>query len=239
MKKTILIYIIILVVMALANVAAADDLEKLFPYYDGDFESDDFGYFSTIIETDNFFSDSEYFPVIEVVAILGKQNLSLSYYGNTEEKNINKDSVPADYLKNSNDSESFFDILYSFNMMHLENDVADISFDVVGKIQFEDGFLNVKDPEKYSFREYYTNNVMPGVNLNLGFFDNLFNLKLTGMGFEYDGETMLDGRADISFNPIPNLKIHGGFRILYLDIEKTGMKSKKTSGSFLGLTLRF
>ena len=224
--------------MALANAAAADDWEKQFPYFDGDFDSDDFGYFSTIIETDNFFSDSEYFPVIEVMAILGKQNLSLSYYGNTED-NTNDDSAPKDYLKSVNDSESFFDILYGYNLMHLGNDVADFSFDFVGKIKFEDGFLNVKDQNKYSFREYYTNNVMSGVNFNLGFFDNLFNLEITGMGFEYDGDTMLDGQADISFNPIPNLKIHGGYRILYLDIEKSGMKSKKTSSSFLGLTLRF
>ena len=61
---------------------------------------------------------------------------------------------------------------------------------------------------------------------------------VTGIG--YSDNTAFDGEAEISLTPFPFLDIHGGYRLLKIDVEEDDVKFDfDNSGLYVALTVSF
>jgi hypothetical protein len=192
----------------------------------------------------------EYYPSIEAFAGIGKHHLSLMY-------------TPVDYSgsttllqpvvfrgktytsgKHVETDLKFMmlDLEYQIDILNMENLLAGFSIGAIGKIKYLDGEARLNAPSLgYDEKETFQIPIpMVGLGAHIGLLANILEAraKLTGIG--YSGNVIYEGMADVSWTPFPFIDLHGGYRIIKIDVDESGIYlNSEFSGPYVAVTVGF
>lgn len=192
----------------------------------------------------------EYHPSIEAFAGIGKHHLSImytpvDYSGSTtlsqkvvfRSKNYTV-GTPVD----TNLKFMMLDLEYQIDIINMENLLAGFSLGAIGKIKYLDGEAKLNAPSLgYNEKETFQIPIpMVGLGAHIGILANILEAraKLTGIG--YSGNVIYEGMADVSWTPFPLIDLHGGYRIIKIDVDESGIYlNSEFSGPYAAVTVGF
>lgn len=194
---------------------------------------------------------TQYYPSVEGFVGLGKHHISLMYtpvdYSDTAaitgavtfkgKSYADGDTVETE-LK-----FTMLDLEYQYDLLDLENILAGFSIGVIGKIKYLDGHVRLHDLEAGGPDEKETFQVpvpMLGLGLHIGILADFLEARAKVTGIGYSGNSMIEAFADLSITPFPFLDIHGGYKIVRVDVEHDDYyMDSEFSGPYLALTVGF
>jgi hypothetical protein len=198
-----------------------------FPELSGDIRVDDSGIVGTELNLeDDLGVDDESYPIIEVLAGIGRHHLSLSFYNADYEGDVvlsqdiifNGELFQVNERVVSNLEYDNYDFMYRYDLIDLENFLAGGSLGLVARLMVFDGSASITSTTVTTKEDFTAPIPMLGANYNSAF----------------------DGLAEISVTPFPFLDIHGGYRFFKIDVEEDDVKFDfDNSGLYVGLTVSF
>ena len=123
----------------------------------------------------------------------------------------------------------------------MEDLLPNISVGLVGRIKVFEEQNDQETPGMPTGEELLKSTyAMPGIDLNVGIFENTVKAHLFASGMESKRGSIFDGQADISLSLSPRVDILGGYRFFFIDIEEEKYSLQKSdSGPFMGFSLSF
>ena len=251
MKKAFLRMICFVAVFGMVVPAQAFELGVRgyywFPGLSGDVKVDESGITGTTLDLESDLGlDDESYPIVEAFMGLGNHHLSLSYYRAdysgtntlTEEITFAGETYSVGALVSSSLEYSVYDLMYHYDLLHLENVLSGFSLGPVGRVKAFDGEVKVESSGLTESASFTAPIPMLGLNLHLGILADLLEGRVLATGMSYGGGTIIDGQADISFTPFPFLDIHGGYRIFLIDSDADDVEfNYDTSGPYVAVTV--
>lgn len=219
-----------------------------FPTFKSDLRADDGD--TKVDVKDVLGVDNEHYPSIEAFAGIGKHHLSLmytpiDYSGSTtlsQEVIFRGKHYTAGTFVETDLKFTMLDFEYQYDLINMENILAGFSVGAIGKIKYLDGEAQLNDPSLgYNEKETFQIPIpMVGLGAHIGILANILEAraKLTGIG--YSGNVIYEGMADISWTPFPFIDLHGGYRIIKIDVDESGIYlDSEFSGPYVAATVGF
>jgi hypothetical protein len=132
------------------------------------------------------------------------------------------------------------DAEYQYDIIDLENILAGFSIGVIGKVKWVDGEVEIKSAIETAKETFTAPIPMVGAGVHVGLIADLLEARVKATGIGYSGNTLYDVMGDISFTPFPLVDIHGGYRIIHLDVDVDDVELKyDMSGPYAAVTVGF
>jgi hypothetical protein len=253
MKKIFFLLIVLAILVGFTLPAGAVDLGVRgywwFTSIDGDLRADAGGLTGTKVDLDNDLGmGDESYPIVEAFVGLGNHHFSFAYYRaeydgtNDLTKNIvfNGEVFTVGDRISSKLNYDAFDLKYQYDFLNLENVLAGFSLGAVVRVEVFDGEAEVKSQTLgTTTRETFMEPIpLVGLNCHVGLLADILEARVLATGFTYGDESAIDAQADVSWTPFPFLDLHGGYRILHIDVDRSDVEANfSTSGPYLALTL--
>ncbi|MBW2600177.1 MAG: hypothetical protein JRC60_08980 [Deltaproteobacteria bacterium] len=222
------------------------------PEISGDFRVDKNGVVGTNINAENDLGiGDESYPSVEAFAGIGRHHLSLMYTkaDYSGEKDLGKTIyfMGKEYTGTTfvqSDLEfTMLDLEYQYDVVDMENILAGLSVGIIGKVKYIDGEASLKASDLgFNEREDFMAPVpMVGLAVHVGVLADILEARVKGAGIGYSGNTFYEGLAEVSLTPFPFLDIHGGYRIMKLDVDNISdvYADIEFKGPYVGLTVGF
>ena len=252
-KRMFLLFICFSVVFGIALPVSAFELGVRgyywFPELSGVIRVDDAGIVGTELDLeDDLGIDNESYPVIEVLAGIGKHHLSLAYYNLdydgdtvlTKDIYFNGELFHANERVVSNLKYDNYDVMYRYDLIDLENFLAGGSLGLVARVMVFDGSTSIASATVTTKEDFTAPIPMVGANFHVGILKDILEARVLVTGIGYSDNTAFDGQAEISLTPFPFMDIHGGYRFLKIDVEEDDVKFDfDNSGLYVALTVSF
>ena len=252
-KRMFLLFICFSVVFGIALPVSAFELGVRgyywFPELSGVIRVDDAGIVGTELDLeDDLGIDNESYPVIEVLAGIGKHHLSLAYYNLdydgdtvlTKDIYFNGELFHANERVVSNLKYDNYDVMYRYDLIDLENFLAGGSLGLVARVMVFDGSTSIASATVTTKEDFTAPIPMVGANFHVGILKDILEARVLVTGIGYSDNTAFDGQAEISLTPFPFIDIHGGYRFLKIDVEEDDVKFDfDNSGLYVALTVSF
>jgi len=253
MKKSIVFSIVVFLVTFSLSAHAIDLGVRgyyWFPEFTGDVRVDKDGARGSTIDlgTDMGVGNESY-PSIEVFAGIGRHHINLIYTkaDYSSEKTLARDIT---FMNNTYTSGTFvqtdsnfqmLDLEYRYDLLDMENILAGFSLGPVGKVKYVDGEIRLKSSSTDKSETFRTAIPMVGMGLHIGLIADIFEARAQITGMAYSGNSLYEYMADLSYTPFPFLDIHGGYKVirLELDDESDVFASYEFAGPYLALTIGF
>ena len=223
-----------------------------FPVSDGDVAVDEAGVLGTKIDfEDDLEMDNGDYPMVEAIVGFGDHHLSISAmqvdYSGSETLTSQIVFKGETYAISENVKSSLkydmIDAEYQYDIIDLENILAGFSAGVIGKIKWVDGEVEIKSTTTptLSKKETFAAPIpMVGVGVHVALIADILEARIKATGIGYSGNTLYDIMGDISFTPFPFVDIHGGYRILHLDIDVDDVElNYDMSGPYAAVSVSF
>lgn len=223
-----------------------------FPHFSGTFRADSNGIEGTDIDLGGDLGiEDRNLPFVEIFAGLGRHHLSFMYtrLNYADSANLPRSIVFLGRTYNAGDlvdtdvNVQMLDFEYQYDLINLENLLAGFSAGVIGKVKYIAGEARLTNltggyHEKKSFGIPVP---MVGAGAHIGLLLNILEARAKIAGIGFSGNWFYEGLADISWTPFPFLDIHGGYRIIKLDLEDVSdvYADFEFSGPYVGLTISF
>lgn len=221
-----------------------------FPDFTGDVRVDKDGVQGTKIDlgTDLGMGNKSY-PSVEVFAGMGKHHLNFMYtradYSSerTLTRNItfmNTAYASGTFVQTDSDFQ-MIDLEYRYDLIDMENILAGFSVGPIGQIKYVDGESRLKSSTADKSETFSTILPMVGAGLHIGLIADILEARAQITGMAYSGSSVYEYMADLSFTPFPFLDIHGGYKVINLEVDdESGVFANyKFSGPYLALTVGF
>lgn len=223
-----------------------------FPELDGDVTVDKGGVLGTKIDfEDDLGMDNEDYPIVEAFVGFGDHHFSVSAmqvdYSGSETLTgqiVFKGEIYA--ISENVKSSLKYDMVdaeYQYDIIDLENILAGFSVGVIGKVKWVDGEVEIKSTTTptLSKKETFAAPIpMVGVGVHVGLIADILEARVKATCIGYSGNTLYDIMGDISFTPFPFVDIHGGYRIIHLDIDVDDVElNYDMSGPYAAVTVSF
>ena len=217
------------------------------PELDGEVKVDESGITGTTIDFgDDLGMDDEEYPIVEAFVGLGDHHISVSamqvdYSGSkTLSTNIifKGETFTTDVA--SSLKYDMIDAEYQYDLIDLENILAGFSIGVIGKVKWVDGEVEIKSAIETAKETFTAPIPMVGAGVHVGLIADLLEVRVKGTGIGYSGNMLYDVMGDISLTPFPLVDIHGGYRIIHLDVDVDDVELKyDMSGPYVAVTVGF
>jgi outer membrane protein len=219
------------------------------PELDGEVKVDEGGIPGTTIDfEDDLDMDDEEYPIIEAFVGLGNHHISVSamqvnYSGaetlardiTFEGETFTTNTAVASSLK-----YDMIDAEYQYDLIDLENILAGFSLGVIGKVKWVDGEVEIKSASETAKETFTAPIPMVGAGVHVGLIADLLEARVKATGIGYSGNMLYDVMGDISWTPFPFVDIHGGYRIIHLDVDVDDVELKyDMSGPYVAVTVGF
>ena len=253
MKRMFLLFICLLAVFGIVFPVSAFELGVRgyywFPELSGDIRVDDSSIVGTELNLeDDLGVDDESYPIIEVLAGIGRHHLSLSFYNADYEGDVvlsqdiifNGELFQVNERVVSNLEYDNYDFMYRYDLIDLENFLAGGSLGLVARLMVFDGSASITSTTVTTKEDFTAPIPMLGANFHVGILKDILEARVLVTGIGYSDNSAFDGLAEISVTPFPFLDIHGGYRFFKIDIEEDDVKFDfDNSGLYVGLTVSF
>jgi hypothetical protein len=222
-----------------------------FPSFKTDVRADDLGIPGNDINVKDMLGlSTKYFPSVEAFAGIGKHHLSLTYtpvdYSDSTLLASNVTFKGKTYTGGDTvETELKFamlDLEYQYDLLDFENILAGFSIGLIGKVKYLDGKVRLNDTtasidEKETFQVPVP---MLGLGLHIGILADLLEARAKVTGIGYSGNSLIEAFADLSVTPFPFLDIHGGYKIIRVNVEHNDYyMDSEFSGPYVALTVGF
>ncbi|MGD8513008.1 MAG: hypothetical protein PVG85_03575 [Deltaproteobacteria bacterium] len=255
MKKTLLWTICLVATLGMAMPSQGFEAglrgDYWFPELSGDLSVDAEGITGTSLDLETDLGlDDESYPVVEAFVGLGNHHLRGRYYNAdysgtkilTEDITFNGETYAAGERITSSLEYDVYDVMYQYDLLDLENVAAGFTLGLVGRVEVFDGDVEIKSETLDKIeRESFTAAVpMLGLNLHVGILADWLEGRVLATGMSYGDGTLFDGQAEVSFTPFPFLDIHGGYRLLTIDLDVDDVElNYDNGGPYVALTIGF
>ncbi len=253
MKRGLLFFICFIAVMSFVLPVSAFALGVRgyywFPELSGDIRVDDAGIVGTELDFEGDLGvDDESYPVIEVFAGIGKHHFSFAFYNAdydgdtvlTDGIYFNGEFFQAKERVVSSLEYDYYDVMYRYDLIDLENLLAGGSLGLVARLTVFDGFASITSATVTAKEDFTAPIPMIGVNFHVGILKDILEARVLVTGIGYNGNTAFDGQAEISLTPFPFLDINGGYRFFIIDVdEDDAALDYDNSGPYVALTVSF
>lgn len=219
------------------------------PELDGEVKVDESGITGTTIDFENDLGmDDEEYPIVEAFVGLGDHHISVSamqvdYSGS---KTLSRDitfegeTFTATTAVASSLKYDMIDAEYQYDIIDLENILAGFSIGVIGKVKWVDGEVEIKSASEAAKETFTAPIPMVGAGVHVGLIADLLEARVKATGIGYSGNMLYDVMGDISWTPFPFVDIHGGYRIIHLDVDVDDVELKyDMSGPYVAVTVGF
>ncbi|MFH1673845.1 MAG: hypothetical protein ABIF87_10545 [Pseudomonadota bacterium] len=220
-----------------------------FPELDGDVTVDEGGTLGTTIDfEDDLGMDDESYPMVEAFVGLGDHHFSVSamqvdYSGSetlTKTIYFKGEDYTATTAVESSLKYDMVDAEYQYDVIDLENILAGFSIGVIAKVKWVDGEVEIKSATETEKETFAAPIPMVGVGVHVGLIADILEARVKATGIGYSGNALYDVMGDISFTPFPFVDIHGGYRIIHLDIDVDDVElNYDMSGPYAAVTVSF
>ncbi|MBW1989815.1 MAG: hypothetical protein JRI97_09730 [Deltaproteobacteria bacterium] len=109
--------------------------------------------------------------------------------------------------------------LYTYKLLDLENILAGFSVELGAGAKYLDVEGSVASPLVTARDDFAAPIPEVAAAVNVGILADIVSARVQASGIGYDGNSMLEGRAEVSISPIPLFGINGGYRIFAIDAE--------------------
>lgn len=246
-------FFVVLFVLCLSVSAQAIELGAgvlyWFPEFTGDLRADTEIVRGTKIDLqDDLGIGDESYPSIQVFAGMGDHHLGVTYtyvdYSGDEK--ISKEIwyggtkfVAASRVKTDLEYH-MLDLEYRYDLIDFENILAGFSLGPLARVKWLTGDARL---ESFLGEQEDTFNVlvpMVGAGFHVGIIADMLEARAELAGLGYMGNKFYEGLADISFTPIPLINIHGGYKLIRLDVEDVNdiYANFEFSGPYIGLDFK-
>jgi hypothetical protein len=253
MKRIFLLFICFLAVFSIVLPVSAFELGVRgyywLPELSGVMRVDDAGIVGTELDLENDLGiGNDSYPVVEVFAGIGKHHLSLAFYNLdydgdtvlTRDIYFNGRFFQANERVVSRLECDNYDVMYRYDLINLENFLAGGSLGLVARLMVFDGSASIVSATVTAKESFTAPVPMVGANFHVGILKDILEARVLVTGIEYNDNTAFDGQAEISLTPFPFLDIHGGYRILKINVEEDDVKVDfDNSGLYVALTVSF
>ncbi len=223
------------------------------PELSGDLRVDRNGVVGTNINAKNDLGiGDESYPSVEAFAGAGRHHISLMYtkadYSGekslTRTVNFMGKVYAIGNVVQSDLTFTMLDLEYQYDIIDLENILAGLSLGIIGKVKYIEGEARLRASSlEFDEREYFKAPVpMVGLALHVGILADILEARVKGTGIGYSsGNTFYEGLAEVSFTPFPFLDIHGGYRVMKLEVDNISdvYADIEFKGPYVGLTIGF
>ncbi len=193
-------------------------------------------------------ADNEATP-FEIAGRHGNHYFNISYHGNQFEVHslpASRNQLPAPDLTATDPPQEplkvdVFDLTYQYTLPRVEEMLPNVSVGLVGRLKIFEGYSDMQpDDEPAQEEPFRKSYAMPGVDLNIGIFDNTVKAHVQASGMENKHGSIFDGQADISLTLSPRIDLLGGYRFFFIDmIEDDYTLQQSNAGPFVGISLSF
>jgi len=135
------------------------------------------------------------------------------------------------------------DVKYQCDIINMENILAGFSLGPMLQVKYVSGSAEMKAPAaagqdvKQSFSLPMP---MIGVGAHIGLIANILEARAQVTGMGYSGNYVIEALADISVTPFPFVDLHGGYKYIGLQIDKSNYyMNTQFYGPFAALTVGF
>ncbi|MFA5321120.1 MAG: hypothetical protein WC373_00465 [Smithella sp.] len=224
--------------------------EYWMPTFKGDLRVDDSGIAGTEINIkDDLGVSNESFPGVKAYFEIGNHEFTFTYsqLDLSGAKNIDKeikfngDTYIANSYVESDLKTSMMDFEYQYKFLNLENILAGFSLGLIGKIKYLDGEARINSSLYDNKKNIHVPIPMIGLGVNIGLLADILEARAKFVGMGYDDNFFYDAMADLSLTPFPFLNIHGGYRMMSLEIDDVSDVCAKMDfyGPYVGLAISF
>ena len=221
-----------------------------FPDFSADLRVDKDSVIGTNISAeDDLGIGDESYPSVEVFGGIGKHHVSLMYTkaDYSGEKNLPREitfmgeTYSASTFVESDLDFTMIDLEYQYDLLDLENILAGFSLGVIGKIKYIDGEVRLKSSSLGESESFRAPIPMIGIGAHIGILADILEARAKVTGIGYSGSKSYEGMAEISATPFPFLDVHGGYRIMKLDMDDISdvYVDVEFKGPYVGLTVSF
>ncbi len=220
-----------------------------FPELAGEVTVDEGGVLGTKIDfEDDLGMDDEDYPIVEAFVGLGDHHLSVSamqidYSGSetlTESITFKGETFTVSDNVESSLKYDMIDVEYQYDIIDLENILAGFSIGVIGKVKWIDGEVEIKSIAETEKATFAAPIPMVGVGVHVGLLADILEARVKATAIGYSDNMLYDVMGDISFTPFPFIDIHGGYRIIHLDIDVDDVElNYDMSGPYAAVTIGF
>ena len=136
------------------------------------------------------------------------------------------------------------DAIYRWDLIDLENVLAGFSLGPIlsGKLLQGTAELTATHPLASEHQKEEFNAIIPmvGAGAHVGILADLLEANLEVRGIGYNGNKVIDARAEIAYTPFPFLDVGVGYRVIQLDVDYDDVSlDLSQAGPWAGLTLGF
>ncbi len=223
-----------------------------FPEFSGDVRVDNSGVTGTNIDVeDELGVGDESYPSVEVFAGIGKHHISLMYTkaDYSGEKNLSRtiyfmgETYTATSFVQSDLEFTMIDLEYQYDILDLENILAGFSLGIIGKVKYVEGEARLRATGLSLDKSETFKAPIPmiGLGMHVGILADILEVRAKATGIGYSGNKFYEGLADVSLTPFPFLDIHGGYRIMKLEVDDISdvYADLEFKGPYVGLTISF
>lgn len=221
-----------------------------FPDFSADLRVDKDSVVGTNISAeDDLGIGDESYPSVKVFGGIGKHHVSLMYTkaDYSGEKTLSREikfmgeTYSASTFVESDLDFTMIDLEYQYDLLDLENILAGFSLGVIGKIKYIDGEVRLKSSSFDKSESFKAPIPMIGIGAHIGILADILEARAKVTGSGYSGSKFYEGMAEISVTPFPFLDVHGGYRIMKLDVDDISdvYADLEFKGPYVGLTVSF
>jgi len=195
-------------------------------------------------------SDESY-PSVEAFVKIGDHMISLMYtkasYSGAQ--NISRPITfngqtyaVSDFVQSDLDF-TMVDLEYQYDVLDLENILAGFSLGVIGKVKYIEGEARLRDitagiDEQEDFKAPVP---MVGLGAHVGILADILEARAKVAGIGYSGNMFYEALADVSWTPFPFLDIHGGYKLMKLEVDDISdvYADFEFNGPYIALTVSY
>jgi hypothetical protein len=193
--------------------------------------------------------ENESYPAIEIFGGMGKHHVNVMYTqaDYSSEKTMtrsitfmNTTYASGTFVKTDMEFQ-MIDLEYHYDLINMENLLAGFSIRPIGKIKYLDGEARLKSATADTSETFRSIVPMVGMGLHVGLIADMLEARGQITGMAYSGSSIYEYMTDLSLTPFPFLDIHGGYKVIKVDIddESDVFANYEYAGPYLAITVSF
>ncbi len=188
------------------------------------------------------------FPQVEVLGHFGNHRLSVLYtpVEFSGDARLARDIVfhGTAYLAHTQVSSNLrfhmIDAEYGYDLIRAENVLAGVSLALLARVKYIDGEAKLRAAYAAQRATFQVPVPMIGAGLHIGILANLLEVSGKAAGIAYGGNALYEAAGEIALTPLPFVGIHGGYRLIHLDVDEQNVRLKTDlTGPYLAVSIGF
>lgn len=133
-----------------------------------------------------------------------------------------------------------FDGELQFDLLRPDLIAASFNIGLVAKVKYVDGEVAIASADNTASKDFKAPIPMGGIAAGVGVLKNMIRLDAKGTGIAFSGNHLYEGDVYASFAPFPFVRLQGGYRIIDLKVDESGILAEiRLKGPYVAAQVAF